>query len=254
MKLRKLSCMLVTALLLSSISVIARADELDKTSISTESSSVTVNEEESSNTILIPKGVLESNKEILENKKGSISIELEDIDGLQDKGNVRFSIAKVADVIDGEYKMIEVFNGLGLDLNTIETSVQLEEVANKLASEKLNKVIDNEKELVTDYNGVGSVDNLEVGVYLVLPKDTAKYEKISPFLVSIPYWVEADKQMSYDVKAIPKHSPYPTIETPNVPDTSYNNKAILYGAIGGGLIALAITLRVSSRKKQIAKR
>lgn len=253
MKLRKLSCMLVTALLLTSMSINAKADELDKTGTGTESSSIAVNEE-TSNTMLVPKVVLESNKDILENRLGSISIELEDIEGLQDKGNVKFSITKVADVIDGEYKMVEVFNGLGLDLNAIETSAQLEEAANKIASEKLNKVIENEKELVTDYKGVGSVDNLEVGVYLVFPKDTAKYEKVSPFLVSIPYWVEADKQMSYDIKAIPKHSPYPTIETPNVPDTSYNNKAILYGAIGGGLIALAITLRVSSRKKQIAKR
>ena len=160
------------------------------------------------------------------------------------------SVNKVADVIDGEYKLTGDYSSSGLDLNIniITKANDLESAANKLA--KLSKV--NENILTTDENGKGKIENLEVGVYLVNAVDIANYENITPFLISIPTWSKVDNNMIYDVNAIPKHSPIPEVKTSGVPDTSYNNKTNIYLGLAAGcalLASVAFLIKNKTKKK-----
>ena len=89
-------------------------------------------------------------------------------------------------------------------------------------------------------HGKVKIEDLEVGVYLVNAIDIANYENITPFLISIPTYNEAEKSMLYDVKAIPKHTPIPEIKTPKVPNTSYNNnKTNIYLGLAAGCAVIA---------------
>ena len=58
--------------------------------------------------------------------------------------------------------------------------------------------------------------------------------------------------MIYDVNAIPKHSPIPEVETPGVPDTSYNNKTNIYLGLAAGcalLASVAFLIKNKTKKK-----
>lgn len=239
-----LKCLIATVLITSSLSVIANADVNNKNNL--EGNSIVIEKETEDKDTLVP--VKEMLQDIQKEYKGSISIELEDAEKVKDKSNVKFSINKVADVVNGEYKLTGNYSSSGLDLNLITKANELESAANKLA--KLSE--GSENTLVTDANGKGKIEDLEVGVYLVNATDIANYENITPFLVSIPTWNEVDKNMLYDVKAIPKHTPIPEIETPKVPNTSYNNKTNIYLglAVGCAVIAsVAFVMKLKVKKK-----
>ena len=235
-----LKCLIATVLITSSLSVIANADVNDKTTI--EGNSIVIEKETEDKDTLVP--VKEILQDIQKKYKGSISIELEDVEKIKDKSNVKFSVNKVADVVNGEYKLTEDYSSSGLDLNLITKANDLEAAANKLA--KLSK--GNENTLVTDENGKGKIEDLEVGVYLVNAIDIANYENITPFLVSIPTWNESDKSMLYDVKAILKHTPITEIETPKVPNTSYNSKTNIYLGLAAGCAVIASVAFVMKNK------
>ena len=101
----------------------------------------------------------------------------------------------------------------------------------------------------TNASGECNIEDLDVGVYLVYAKNIANYDNITPFIVSIPSWNEADKTMSYDIQVIPKHTEIIEKETPKVPATAYNGSAI-YLALGSiGLIGSA-ALFFNVRKKE----
>lgn len=182
----------------------------------------------------------------IENKSvnnGSISIKLADTNNKSKEG-VEFSISKIADIEDGLYKVKEDYKGVDVDLNNIKTANDLE-----LASELFKKVAKTDNLMKTDTNGECNIDDLEVGVYLVYAKNIANYDNITPFIVSIPSWNEADKTMSYDIQVIPKHTEIIEKETPKVPATAYDGSSI-YLALGSiGLIGSA-TLFFNERKKE----
>ena len=182
----------------------------------------------------------------IENKivnTGSISIKLADTNNKSKEG-VEFSISKIADIEDGLYKVKEEYKGVDVDLNNIKTASDLE-----LASELFKKVAKTDNLMKTDTNGECNIDDLEVGVYLVYAKNIANYDNITPFIVSIPSWNEADKTMSYDIQVIPKHTEIIEKETPKVPATAYDGSSI-YLALGSiGLIGSA-TLFFYARKKE----
>lgn len=241
-----LKCLIATVLITSSLSFVAKADVNDKTTI--EGNSIVIEKETEDKDTLVQ--VKEMLQDIKKEYKGSISIELEDAEKVKDKGNVKFSVNKVADVVNGEYKLTEDYSSSGLDLNLITKANELESAANKLA--KLSK--GNENTLVTDANGKGKIEDLEVGVYLVNAIDIANYENIAPFLVSIPTWNESDKSMLYDVKAIPKHTPIPEKKTPKVPNTSYNSKTNIYLGLSAGcavIASVAFVMKNRVKKKSI---
>lgn len=239
-----LKCLIATALIISSLSIVANAEVNNKSNL--ENNSIVIEKETKDKDTLVP--IKEILKDVDKEYKGSISIELEDAEKTKDKSNVKLSVNKVADVIDGEYKLTGDYSSSGLDLNVITKANDLESAANKL--DKLSKV--NENILTTDENGKGKIENLEVGVYLVNAVDIANYENITPFLISIPTWSEVDNNMIYDVNAIPKHSPIPEVKIPGVPDTSYNNKTNIYLGLAAGcalLASVAFLIKNKTKKK-----
>ena len=235
-----LKCLIATVLITSSLSIVANAEINNKSNL--ENNSIVIEKETKDKDTLVP--IKEILKDVDKEYNGSISIELEDAEKAKDKSNVKLSVNKVADVIDGEYKLTGDYSSSGLDLNVITKANDLESAANKLA--KLSKV--NENILTTDESGKGKIENLEVGVYLVNAVDIANYENITPFLISIPTWSEVDKNMIYDVNAIPKHSPIPEVKIPGVPDTSYNNKTNIYLGLAAGCALLASVSFLSKNK------
>lgn len=239
-----IKCLIATVLITSSLSIAANAEVNNKSNL--ENNSIVIEKETKDKDTLVP--IKEIRKDVDKEYKGSISIELEDAEKAKDKSNVKLSVNKVADVIDGEYKLTGDYSSSGLDLNVITKANDLESAANKL--DKLSKV--NENILTTDENGKGKIENLEVGVYLVNAVDIANYENITPFLISIPTWSEVDNNMIYDVNAIPKHSPIPEVKIPGVPDTSYNNKTNIYLGLAAGcalLASVAFLIKNKTKKK-----
>lgn len=180
--------------------------------------------------------------------KGSIKVSLPDTSGKNDKANVKFSLSKVADVVDGEYKMLDSYSSANVDLNNLKNANDLE-----IAANMLKEVATSDTTLVTDSNGVCSIDDLDVGVYLLYATDIAKYENITPFLISIPVWNDADKTMSFDVEVIPKHTPLPVKEPEKskAPSTGYDGGGTLFGVLSSiSLIAGTGMLSVKKRKEE----
>lgn len=239
-----IKCLIATVLITSSLSIVANAEVNNKSNL--ENNSIVIEKETKDKDTLVP--IKEILKDVDKEYKGSISIELEDAEKTKDKSNVKLSVNKVADVIDGEYRLTGDYSSSDLDLNVITKANDLESAANKL--DKLSKI--NENILTTDESGKGKIENLEVGVYLVNAVYIANYENITPFLISIPTWSKVDNNMIYDVNAIPKHSPIPEVKTPGVPDTSYNNKTNIYLGLAAGcalLASVAFLIKNKTKKK-----
>ncbi|MBD7915859.1 hypothetical protein H9660_11955 [Clostridium sp. Sa3CUN1] len=177
--------------------------------------------------------------------KGSISIKLADTNN-KSKDGVEFSLTKIADIKDGLYEVKEEYKGVEADLNNIKTANDLE-----LAAELFKKVATTENLMKTNANGECSIEDLEVGVYLVYAKDIANYDNVTPFIVSIPSWNETDKTMSFDIQVIPKHTEIveKEKETPKVPATAYDGSSI-YLALGSISLVGSATLFFNIRKKE----
>lgn len=176
---------------------------------------------------------------------GSISIKLADTEKSNSKEGVEFSLTKIADIQHGLYKVKEEYKGVEADLNNIKTANDLE-----LAAELFKKVAKTDNLMKTDANGECSIEDLEVGVYLVYAKNIAGYDNITPFIVSIPSWNETDKSMSFDIQVIPKHTEIVEQETPKVPATAYDGSSI-YLALGGiSLVGSSALFFNIKRKKE----
>lgn len=238
-----LKCLIATVLIsyLSAINVNADVNNYLKVT-----NSVVVDKASSDgDTILLPKEIIE-NDYVVENKTGSITIQLEDIEAPNDKSNVKFLMTKVADIIDGKYELNSAYSFWEVDLNNIKNSNELESAANKLAN-----IVSVGDTLVTDSNGKIEVKDLSVGVYLIKAIDTENYDNITPFLISIPVWDESTKNMAYDVNILPKHSKPPKINNPDVPDTNYNSNSVKYMALGGCFLLIAALTTFTSKKRNL---
>lgn len=139
---------------------------------------------------------------------GRIHIFLEEEKAETQRQGILFSYTKVADWSEGSFEMKENFRDSGVNLNQIETAQQQEDAAKKLSL--VQKVADGSK--LTDNKGEAVLANLEPGVYLLEGKETKKYGRITPFLVTIPTWDEESGQMIYEVSAFPKHTPKVEVE------------------------------------------
>lgn len=167
---------------------------------------------------------------------GSITVSLSDgAEGTSLEG-VEFSCTKVGDVVKGEYELFDGYTGLGVDLNKINNAKDLESSA-----EKLSQVAGSDYVLTTDSLGRVVFSGLDVGVYLLTATNTDNYDDVTPFLISIPTWDEAEGDMMYDVTVIPKHEakevpPEETTTGKGAPQTSVDSNAYLY--FGGAVVAL----------------
>ena len=109
---------------------------------------------------------LPDNLDNIKQEQGSIEIELTDGGVGTSKENVVFEYSKVADVVDGEYELLDTYRGSGIDLNTIETAEQLEEAALQLSNYKTT-----DGSCTTDTSGKAIIKDLNVGVYLLYASD-----------------------------------------------------------------------------------
>lgn len=139
---------------------------------------------------------------------GSITVALEDgVDGTSTEG-VEFELIQVGNVVDGLYQYTEDFADEKTDLNKINKSNELEELAirlNKIANEnKITGISD-----ITDNTGKLVFKELKVGIYLLRVTDYNEYEYVEPTLISIPtYDEDVQNSMNFDVTVIPKHTPF----------------------------------------------
>ncbi len=180
-------------------------------------------------------------QEVDNQEKGSIEIELTDGSAGTSKEGVVFQYDKVAEVIDGEYKLCSEYEKSGIDLNEIERAEELDKAAKTFCRYRLA-----DGTCRTDADGKAVIEDLEVGVYLLYATETKQYEEITPVLVAIPIWGEAQGDMLYDVKVIPKHAP----KIPEREIVKTGDSAIPYRLTGLVIISVSVVLAVCYKKKQ----
>ena len=122
-------------------------------------------------------------------RTGSIQVELTDGKAGTEKSNIKISCQKVADIVQGEYVLIEEYEHVEVDLNAIETSNDLKDAAEKLVAESGNNATMD----MTDASGIVTFNNLEVGVYLIYVEDSETYDTVDPSLIAIPTWSDSDR-------------------------------------------------------------
>ena len=183
----------------------------------------------------------------IEKDFGSITITLSDGEKGTSKEGVKFSCLKIADIVDGEYELADEYETLGVDINGIQNSSDLE-----AAAKKISEVAGEGTIASTDMNGKLVFSNLEVGVYLVETTDDSCYDDVTPLLISIPTWNETDGLMDYDVNVIPKHTPKPdeTCEKKPCPQTGIDDYTWVYfGGAALVLVALVVFNTVGRKKR-----
>ncbi len=179
-------------------------------------------------------------------ERGSIEIELTDGGVGTSKEGVVFQYDKVAEVIDGEYKLRSEYEKSGIDLNAIQWAEELGQAAKELSKYQLT-----DGACRTDADGKAVIEDLEVGVYLLYASETKQYDQITPVLIAIPTWGEAQGNMLYDVKVIPKHNPIVPEEREIV---KTGDDAMLYRLTGLAIISASLVLAVLYQKKQYKKK
>lgn len=155
----------------------------------------------------------------MQEKSGSITIQLDDTQENLSKKDVVFSLTRVADVIDGTYTLTDEFKTLDLDINELKTAEQLQKAAEQFREIKA----DEEQTATTSQNGTAVFSNVPTGVYLVQAIDIADYEVIMPSLIAIPTWDEETTDMLYNVTMFPKHSHLPVIRVNKVDSITGKN-------------------------------
>lgn len=200
--------------------------------------------------------LLPSNKLSLVSTKdtGSISITLSDGKGEgTSKEGVEFSCLKVADIEKGEYILSDEYEGLGIDINELQNSSDLEAAATKIA-----EIAGNGTLITTDMNGKLTFSDLDVGVYLIEASNDDNYDDVTPLLISIPTWNEDEGVMDYEVNVIPKHTLKP--ETPEepcqqtkpCPQTGVDSYTWLYFGGAAALVAVLVVVNTVANKKKRA--
>lgn len=159
-------------------------------------------------------------KDVGSGKTGSITMQLtKPFDECLSIENVTFGINQIADVVSGEYHLLDEYKDTEIDLNQITTADQLDTAARTLTK----AVSKSELSITTDETGMCTAEDLPVGVYLVYPTDLSNYELIEPFIVAIPTFSETKGVMEYDVSVLPKHSPLPRIRINKTDSASHQN-------------------------------
>lgn len=164
-------------------------------------------------------------------EKGSVRIELSDGAVGTSKDNVVFEYAKVAIWENGTYKIMDAYEGMGIEIKDIKSSKEMDEVVRKLDA---HVIVDGV--VKTDRDGKAVIPDLNPGVYLLRVSDKAKYDNVYPVLIGVPTWNEITKNMDYEVTVIPKHSP----DEPEKIVTGDNHPYINY--VGISIISLILVV------------
>ena len=164
--------------------------------------------------------------EITNASSGNITVKLSE--GVDSK----ILYLKVATMVNGEWKLNEVFEKCQVNLNEIKNGTQLTEAAVKLelyAHENQIELSESENKNLTNHV---YLTGLEEGLYLMVMEENDSVT-MSPTLVSLPGWT--GEEMSYDVIVIPK------ITEKNIaPKTGWNSSEGLYAGVAGTAFAIIV--------------
>ena len=144
---------------------------------------------------------------------GSITVNLEEGKKGTSVKNVELELIKIADIINGQYLLINDLQDIEIDLNTLETAEDMKNAAYTISKITVSKNIVGTRKTTNDY-GTVKFDQLEKGVYLLQATDINKYENIVSTLISVPVFNnESKNSMNYDISIVPKHSPVIAVKT-----------------------------------------
>lgn len=149
---------------------------------------------------------------------GSITVNLEEGKKGTSVKNVELELIKIADIINGQYLLINDLQDIEIDLNTLETAEDMKNAAYTISKITVSKNIGGTRKTTNDY-GTVKFDQLEKGVYLLQATDINKYENIVSTLISVPAFNnESKNSMNYDISIVPKHSPVIAVKTGDAVD------------------------------------
>lgn len=154
----------------------------------------------------------------LEEVKGSVTVNLEEGKKGTSVKNVELELIKIADIINGQYLLINDLQDTGVNLNTLKTAEDMKNAAHTISKNTVSKNIVGIRKTTNDY-GTVKFDQLEKGVYLLQATDINKYENIVSTLISVPAFNnESKNSMNYDISIVPKHSPVIAVKTGDAVD------------------------------------
>ncbi len=149
---------------------------------------------------------------------GSITVNLEEGKKGTSVKNVELELIKIADIINGQYLLINDLQDTGVNLNTLKTAEDMKNAAHTISKITVSKNIVGTRKTTNDY-GTVKFDQLEKGVYLLQATDINKYENIVSTLISVPVFNnESKNSMNYDISIVPKHSPVIAVKTGDAVD------------------------------------
>lgn len=154
----------------------------------------------------------------LEEVKGSVTVNLEEGKKGTSVKNVELELIKIADIINGQYFLINDLQNTEVNLNTLETAEDMKNAAYTISKITVSKNIVGTRKTTNDY-GTVKFNQLEKGVYLLQATDINKYENIVSTLISVPVFDnESKNSMNYDISIVPKHSPVIAVKTGDAVD------------------------------------
>ena len=149
---------------------------------------------------------------------GSITVNLEEGKKGTSVKNVELELIKIADIINGQYFLINDLQNTEVNLNTLETAEDMKNAAYTISKITVSKNIGGTRKTTNDY-GTVKFNQLEKGVYLLQATDINKYENIVSTLISVPVFNnESKNSMNYDISIVPKHSPVIAVKTGDAVD------------------------------------
>lgn len=149
---------------------------------------------------------------------GSITVNLEEGKKGTSVKNVELELIKIADIINGQYFLINDLQNTEVNLNTLETAEDMKNAAYTISKITVSKNIVGTRKTTNDY-GTVKFNQLEKGVYLLQATDINKYENIVSTLISVPAFNnESKNSMNYDISIVPKHSPVIAVKTGDAVD------------------------------------
>ena len=149
---------------------------------------------------------------------GSITVNLEEGKKGTSVKNVELELIKIADIINGQYFLINDLQNTEVNLNALETAEDMKNAAHTISKITVSKNIVGTRKTTNDY-GTVKFYQLEKGVYLLQATDINKYENIVSTLISVPAFNnESKNSMNYDISIVPKHSPVIAVKTGDAVD------------------------------------
>ena len=170
-------------------------------------------------------------------RKGSISITVRYQEENVAGGSL--TLYRVGDIREknGDYSFVlsEAFAPSGISLDAPQSPQTASALADFARRESLSGT-----DQKIDGNGYVRFAGLQAGLYLIVqPKAAEGYQRITPFLVSIP--MIAGENCIYDVDASPKISPIPEKPEPEIPATG--DSLWHFWIFGASAISLLLLLR-----------